>query len=132
MKKSLFLLLGCVILAACHSGETISCADSRVMAETPIYFEPGSDVIRPEFLKQLDQGLVYIKGHRFKKIYLDGYADERGDGSYNVELSKKRVKMVRDYLVANGVADGRIVADWHGVEPGTPYEKHRSVRIIFK
>lgn len=133
MKKYLFVIFGVFALAACHNNDAAdSCATNRAMAETPIYFELGSYVVRPEFTQQLDQGLIYIRGHRFKKIYLDGYADEIGPESYNVELSRKRVKAVRDYLVAHGVDDARIVADWHGVEHGRPYEKHRLVKVTFE
>lgn len=132
MKKCLVLMAGVALLAACHQDAGSSCVENRAKAEAPVYFEFGSDVIRPEFKQQLDQGLIYVRGHRFKKVYLDGFADERGTDAFNIELSKKRAEAVRDYFVSHGVDDSRIIIDWHGVEPGTPYEKHRLVKVLFE
>lgn len=133
MKKVWFLVVGLGLLSACHNNDAAElCASNRVAAETPIYFKLGSDIVRPEFEQQLDAGLIFIKGHRFKKVYLDGYADETGPKSYNVELSQKRAESVRDYLVAHGVDESRIVTKGHGVESGKPYEKHRMVKITFE
>lgn len=47
-------------------------------------------------------------------IRLDGFADERGDSDYNLELSEKRVQSVRELLVAAGIEDGRIQTTAHG------------------
>ena len=48
------------------------------------------------------------------KIQLDGFADERGDEKYNLELSEKRVKFVREQFVAAGVHPDRISVSAHG------------------
>jgi len=48
------------------------------------------------------------------KIQLDGFADERGDEKYNLELSEKRVKFVREQFVAAGVHPDRINVSAHG------------------
>ena len=47
-------------------------------------------------------------------IRLDGFADERGDASYNQELSRLRAEAVRDVLVAAGVGAERIEVNAHG------------------
>lgn len=47
-------------------------------------------------------------------IRLDGFADERGDSDYNLELSNKRVQSVRELLVAAGIDDSRIQTTAHG------------------
>ncbi len=48
------------------------------------------------------------------RIQLDGFADERGDETYNFGLSEKRVDFVRERFVAAGVAPERIAASAHG------------------
>jgi outer membrane protein OmpA-like peptidoglycan-associated protein len=50
-------------------------------------------------------------------VKLDGFADERGDAAYNLELSKKRVDFVRQQLVAAGIDPARIQASAHGEAP---------------
>lgn len=50
-------------------------------------------------------------------VQLDGYADERGDSDYNLELSRQRVEFVRDQLVAAGIDGSRIRIAAHGEVP---------------
>ncbi len=51
------------------------------------------------------------------KVRLDGFADERGDETYNYNLSAQRVEFVRDQLVAAGVHPSRIQISAHGEAP---------------
>jgi outer membrane protein OmpA-like peptidoglycan-associated protein len=51
------------------------------------------------------------------RVRLDGFADERGDSDYNLELSAKRVEFVRDQLVAAGINPSRIHVTAHGEAP---------------
>jgi len=48
------------------------------------------------------------------QIQLDGFADERGDEQYNLELSEKRVEFVRGQLLTAGVSPDRISVSAHG------------------
>lgn len=47
-------------------------------------------------------------------IQLDGFADERGDETYNHELSERRVEFVRNLLISAGVHPTRISTAAHG------------------
>lgn len=47
-------------------------------------------------------------------LRLDGYADPRGDASYNLSLSTKRVHSVAQQLFTLGVQEGRISIFSHG------------------
>jgi outer membrane protein OmpA-like peptidoglycan-associated protein len=51
------------------------------------------------------------------RVQLDGFADERGDADYNLELSAKRVEFVREQLVAAGIDPARIHVTAHGEAP---------------
>ncbi len=51
------------------------------------------------------------------RVQLDGFADERGDADYNLELSRKRVEFVRDQLVDAGIHPSRIDVTAHGEAP---------------
>jgi outer membrane protein OmpA-like peptidoglycan-associated protein len=48
------------------------------------------------------------------QIQLDGFADERGDATYNHELSAKRVDFVRELFITSGVHPTRISSSAHG------------------
>ena len=47
-------------------------------------------------------------------VQLDGFADERGDASYNQRLSEQRAGHIRDLLVASGISPDRISLAAHG------------------
>jgi len=51
------------------------------------------------------------------RVQLDGFADERGDSEYNLELSAKRVEFVREQLVAAGIDPSHIRVSAHGEAP---------------
>jgi len=65
-------------------------------------------------LAELAGGLAAMPDIR---VQLDGFADERGDADYNLQLSKKRVEFVRDQLVSAGVHPSRIRVTAHGEAP---------------
>ena len=48
------------------------------------------------------------------RIQLDGFADERGDESYNHGLSERRVEFVRNLFINAGVHPTRISSSAHG------------------
>lgn len=62
-------------------------------------------------LAQMAGTLANMPGVR---IQLDGFADERGDASYNHALSEKRVEFVRKLFITAGVHPARISTSAHG------------------
>lgn len=48
------------------------------------------------------------------KIELQGHTDSSGADRYNLELSQKRANTVREYLLAQGVADAQLTAKGYG------------------
>ena len=63
---------------------------------------------------RLNQLATTLAGMGDIHIRLDGFADERGDETYNQELSEKRVQFVRDQFVAAGINPNRISVAAHG------------------
>ena len=47
-------------------------------------------------------------------VTLDGHTDSIGTNAYNLELSRKRAKSARDFLVKKGIADSRITTRQFG------------------
>jgi len=131
MKKYL-ALFGCVIALVGCSHIFVPCSYYREFAEKPIYFKFGGVEFTDESKKTIDEGLVFLRNHRTKRIELDGYTDEVGNPDFNMNLSRRRVEAVRNYMIENGVAPKRIRVDWHGAEKGRPYSKHRRVDVMIK
>ena len=51
---------------------------------------------------------LIVKHPEYSSVEVEGYADERGEESYNQKLSEARAKAVRDMLVRYGVSRERL------------------------
>jgi len=81
-----------------------------------LYF-PAGDVkeLPGEARKILDEIILLLKhDHKVRMLYVDGHTDSAGDPKDNLEISKVRATMVRDYLTRHGVAENLITLRWHG------------------
>ena len=45
------------------------------------------------------------------KVEIRGHTDNVGSNEYNQILSEKRAQVVKDYLVINGIANGKITCE---------------------
>jgi outer membrane protein OmpA-like peptidoglycan-associated protein len=78
-----------------------------------IYFELGSAKLTPSALQRLDKAVAEVK--RGGLIWgMAGHADRSGDAASNMELSRRRLNVVRDYLVRAGVDLRRTLLKAHG------------------
>ena len=72
----------------------------------------------------LDQLVTFMRDQSTVEIELAGHADNQGDFDQNVQLSKKRVDLVKEYLVKNGIAASRITTRGYG--PTRPIASNNS------
>ena len=82
--------------------------------EMDLLFRTDEDVLSDATGGRLEQLAASLAANPDIQIHLDGYADERGDETYNQDLSARRVAYVRDVLVAAGIPANRISIDAHG------------------
>lgn len=80
-------------------------AEGRV-ATRGIYFDTGSDRLRPESTPTLKEMAAMLKEHTDLKLLIEGHTDDVGDDAYNLDLSERRAASVRSYLVAEYGIDG--------------------------
>jgi K(+)-stimulated pyrophosphate-energized sodium pump len=73
-----------------------------------VHFNSGSDDISNAGKLILNGYAKALKANPEAKVELSGYADPTGDAAKNLELAKARATMVRDALVADGIAAERI------------------------
>ena len=48
-------------------------------------------------------------------IVVEGYTDSQGTATYNQDLSQRRARSVRDYLISRGIASSRVTAEGFGL-----------------
>jgi len=77
-------------------------------------FETGKDVIRKKSYPSLDALAKLIVGRPTYMLRLAGHTDNKGKPAANMRLSQKRAEAVKRYLVAKGVPESHIVAEWFG------------------
>ena len=103
--------------------DTIAITDAFDIAPPPtldivelknIYYEKGQSNIVDEGLDNLKfiVGLM-IKDQRLQ-IHVGGHTSATATEEFNMKLSKKRMRKVKDFLVSNGVSSDRIIGKYFG------------------
>ena len=109
-------------------------ASGRV-ATQGIYFDTGSDTIRPESSPTLKEIAQMLMDHPELKLTIEGHTDNVGDAAANQTLSEKRAEAVRNALVATYKVDaGRLTTRGLGatkpVAPNTTPEGRQTNRRV--
>lgn len=73
-----------------------------------VFFDFDSSTLSPEAQAILDRQAEWFGRNPSVAAQLEGHADERGTREYNLGLGQRRANAARDYLVARGVAGGRL------------------------
>lgn len=79
-----------------------------------IQFETGKDVLKTESYPTLDHVVSLMKKHPEYKISFEGYTDSSGDAAKNLDLSKRRAKRAKDYVISHGIAADRLTSTGYG------------------
>lgn len=64
----------------------------------------------------LERQATWLKGNPGVNVVIEGHCDERGTREFNLALGERRASAVRSYMVALGIADGRITTISYGKE----------------
>ena len=71
-------------------------------------FAFDSATLTAEDKAQLDAAAAELKRLNWTSGVIEGHTDSIGSDAYNQKLSERRVAAVRDYLIAQGIAEGRM------------------------
>lgn len=82
-----------------------------------VYFETGSDELRPGQQQALERVRQYMEQNPSARLAVEGHADFRGNEPNNVALSGQRAERVMDWLARRGIDRARLV----GVGCGETY-----------
>jgi len=100
------------------SGFSVNAQGCAITYNFEITFDNDSAVIKPEFMKKVEDFANFLKEHKNAKAEIQGYTDNRGSYDYNVVLSERRAKAVYDALLKLGVSKDQIT--WAGYGPKNP------------
>lgn len=79
-----------------------------------IQFDVSSATLKTAGKAELDKLAAFMKQNTSVEILLSGHTSSEGGATLNRELSLKRVRSCKDYLVSKGVDDGRISIKGYG------------------
>lgn len=101
-----------------------------------IFFDTDSDVLRPESYQELNRCVAFMNANPGIFIEIGGHTNNKCSDSYCVELSKKRARAVRDYLILHGIAPEKVTAVGYGktrpvTTNDTPEGLERNQRVEF-
>ncbi len=133
--KRVALVLGLLTTAACTTtggglfggnGNGANGAGGAIEQTSLAYFQQtiGDTVLFPvdqtalsdTAIAILNAQAAWLNANPAATVLIEGHADEQGTRDYNMALGSRRASAVRDYLVAQGVADARISIISYGKE----------------
>ena len=79
-----------------------------------IQFDFNKHTLKVNSLEILNRVFLYLKDRPELRINIEGHTDDVDSDEFNMELSKKRVKEVKKYLVSKGISSNRIEISWKG------------------
>jgi peptidoglycan-associated lipoprotein len=81
-----------------------------------VHFDFDQYRLRPDAAQILEESAQWLKTRERALLLIEGHADERGTGEYNLALGERRASTARDYLIALGVERARIAVVSYGKE----------------
>ncbi len=87
---------------------------------TQIFFASSSDKLTPSSWEAINKVAAVLKNNPELNIVIEGYSDDTGVESKNIELSKKRAAATKQALEKSGIAPGRITAVGYGPQNRLP------------
>ncbi len=109
----------------------------QIVIMRPVFFATDKDVILPQsfpVLQAVAGALVATPGIRLVRI--EGHTDSDGNWLYNIDLSQRRARSVRNWLLAHGIDEARLAAEGFGPDRPvdtnkTPAGKAKNRRVEF-
>ncbi|MGH8529517.1 MAG: OmpA family protein [Nevskiales bacterium] len=90
------------------------CAVPQVLKLNGVSFDFDSVRVGKNARTILDEVSEGIKGQPSMQVEIAGHTDNYGDETYNQQLSERRAKAVRDYLVEKGAPDANFTSKGYG------------------
>ncbi len=104
-----------------------------------LYFEHDTTKLTHESKDLLPEILKNIKNRKSNEVYVVGHTDLVGTEAYNIELSSKRARHVRDLLVSSGIKPGVLFVSYYGksrplvlTQNQVPEPRNRRVEVLVR
>ncbi len=95
-----------------------------------IYFKLDSAKLEKRSHKVLHEIIAFMKKHTYLRFEVIGHTDLHGTAIYNKRLSLQRAKVVRNFLIANGIKKSRL--KFRGAGKSDPVVNKKGLRYARK
>lgn len=79
-----------------------------------VHFDQSKSILLPESFTDLNQLIAWMQANPTTQIRLEGHTDLIGDEPENLDLSRRRVVAVKNYLSLRGVSSYRVETAYYG------------------
>jgi peptidoglycan-associated lipoprotein len=93
-----------------------SAQDFKVNVGDTVHFGYNEYSVQDADKGTLGKQATWLNKYPSVKLTVEGHCDERGTREYNLALGARRANAVKEYLVAQGVAAGRLETVSYGKE----------------
>jgi outer membrane protein OmpA-like peptidoglycan-associated protein len=108
-----------------------------VLTLDDVLFDTGRAELKPSATRSIDQIAAFLNENPERRVQVEGFTDDRGADSYNLELSQRRADAVATAIMQRGIDAQRVRALGYGEEypvasndnPGSR-QMNRRVEII--
>jgi outer membrane protein OmpA-like peptidoglycan-associated protein len=94
--------------------QTQDTARGLIVSMPDVLFDFNKFTLKPETREKLAKVSGILLAYPDLKVQVEGYSDSIGSDEYNMKLSDQRADTVREYLVAQSVADSNVTAQGYG------------------
>jgi outer membrane protein OmpA-like peptidoglycan-associated protein len=94
--------------------DTKETARGLIINMSDVLFDTGQYSLKPGAKEKLAKISGILLGHPGLQLQIEGHTDSVGTDEFNQKLSEQRAGSVRDYLVAQGVAQDSVTAQGFG------------------
>lgn len=94
--------------------QDVEVTSTGIVIRQTIYFETNRAVIRERSFPILQTVAQVMRDFPDVTVEIQGHTDSRGGDEHNLRLSQERAESVRQYLIQQGIADGRMTARGYG------------------
>ena len=90
--------------------------EKKAFENEKIYFDFDKSDLKPKSQTVLKKKADWLREHPAYSLRIEGNCDERGTSEYNLALGERRANSAKKFLVALGIAEGRIATISYGEE----------------
>ncbi len=97
-----------------HAGRPLFEPGKEKLVLQGVNFAFNSDQLTADSYDDLDKVAESLADWSDVRVRVEGYTDSTGDDQYNLGLSERRARAVRNYLVSKGIAASRLESKGYG------------------